>query len=274
MFVVTPVTAAGIAGMVILYREGRRMDALVPALVFAGYFVYNACYYLPFGGSVPGPRFMITVLPFLAVPLAASYRRAPIATLSLAAVSVATMVAATITLPILDYFAPTRTWWKLLEAGKFGTHGVTVVLFALFVLLAIAAASRTTTRPRLARQDLQLAAVALGGWLAVARAAPALLGYDFAKGGAWGLAAVVVVGIALTAVITYIGRGNRLAFIAAIPVVALAMHRFDHTTLTFCFVAASLGLLVVLAHWAAQPVSKPGDRTAGPAAPATGGQGP
>lgn len=271
MFVVTPVAAAGIAGMVLLYREGRRRDALVPALVFGAYFVYNACYYLPFGGSVPGPRFMITVLPFLAVPLAATYRRAPITTLSLAAVSAATMIAATITLPILSYWSPTRTWWKLLEAGKFGTHGITVAVFAVFVVLAIAAAVRTFPRPRLDRKDLQLAAVAVGGWLALARAAPALLGADFANREAWGLLAILGISIALTSVITEVGRGNRLAFIAAIPVVALAMHRFDRTTLTFCFVAASIGLLIVLAHRAARNTGEQADRATGPPAPLTGG---
>src|SRR5207248_1616287 len=56
VFVVTPVIAAAVAGIVILYREGRRMDALFPAVVVAAYLGYNASYYLPFGGGVPGPR--------------------------------------------------------------------------------------------------------------------------------------------------------------------------------------------------------------------------
>ena len=62
VFIVTPVVAAAIAGIVVLYREGRRVEATVAAVVAGAYFIYNACYYLPFGGWVPGPRFLITIL--------------------------------------------------------------------------------------------------------------------------------------------------------------------------------------------------------------------
>jgi hypothetical protein len=41
LLVVTPVVAAGLAGIVILYREGRRQDALIPAAVAVAYFAYS-----------------------------------------------------------------------------------------------------------------------------------------------------------------------------------------------------------------------------------------
>jgi hypothetical protein len=246
LFVVTPVVAAAIGGIVVLYREGRREDALVPAGVVAGYFGYNVCYYLPFGGAVPGPRFLITMLPFLAVPLAAAYRKAPIATISLAIVSAATMAAATITLPILSTAASTRTWWKLLEAGKFGTPDVNVAAFGVFAVLAILVAIRATPKPPVTRRDLELAVVGLASWFAIRRAGPTLLAHYLATRQTWGLAVVVLVGVVLTAVIVRVARGHGLAWLAGVPVVALAARGFDHTTVALCLAALSVGLLIVL----------------------------
>jgi hypothetical protein len=248
LLVVTPVVAAGIAGIVILYREGRRRDALIPAAVVAAYFGYNACYYLPFGGGVPGPRFLITMLPFLAVPLAAAYREAPIATLALAVVSAIMMILATLTGPILATSVSTHTWWLRLELGHFRTPTVTVWVFGIFVALAILAAVRASPRPRVTRIDVELAALGIGSWLAIGRAGPALLHSDLSSGHVWGLAALLVLGVALAAITTRLALGNRLALIAGVPLVALAVRSFDHTTLTFCLVAVSLALLVVLAR--------------------------
>ncbi len=41
------------------------------------YFLYNTAYWQPLGGGTPGPRFLIPVLPFLAVGLAPAFRRLP-----------------------------------------------------------------------------------------------------------------------------------------------------------------------------------------------------
>jgi len=54
LFVVTPVMAAGVGGIVVLYREGRRLDALATTLVAAAYFIYNSGYY-PVRRPVPDP---------------------------------------------------------------------------------------------------------------------------------------------------------------------------------------------------------------------------
>jgi hypothetical protein len=245
LLVVTPVMAAGIAGIVILYRERRRMDALIPAAVVAAYFGYNACYYLPFGGGVPGPRFLITMLPFLAVPLGAAYRKAPIATLALGAISAGIMVLATITGPILNTATPTEVWVKRLEVGHFRTPGVTVSIFGVFVVLAIIAAVLATKRRRVTRLDLELTALAVGSWLAIRTAGPALLAKDLSTGHVWGLIALVVFGAVLSAIVVRVATGNRLALLAAIPFAALAARSVDHqTTLAFALVAVSLGLLL------------------------------
>lgn len=248
LLVVTPVVAAGIAGIAILYREGKRKDAVIPAAVVAAYVGYNACYYLPFGGGVPGPRFLITILPFLAVPLAATYRRAPVATLTLALVSAMMMTLATVTGPILATSVSTHTWWLRLQLGHFRTPVVTVVVFALFATLGIAAAVRATPRSRPAPVDLKLAALGLGFWVAIGRAGPALLHSDLTSRNVWGLVALIVLGLALAAIVTRLALGNRLAWLAGIPLVALAVRSLDHATFTLCLVAVSVALLIALAR--------------------------
>ena len=47
----------------LLYRRGRRAEALTIAAVALAFFVYDSGYWLPFGGGSPGPRFLIPVLP-------------------------------------------------------------------------------------------------------------------------------------------------------------------------------------------------------------------
>jgi hypothetical protein len=98
------------------------------------------------------------------------------------------------------------------------------------------------------RIDLELAALGVGSWLAIGRAGPALLHNDLSTGHVWGLTALLVLGVVLAAITTRLALGNRLALIAGVPLVALAVRSFDRTTLTFCLVAISLGLLVVLAR--------------------------
>jgi hypothetical protein len=185
------------------------------------------------------------MLPFLAVPLGAAYRKVPIATLALAGISAATMGLATIAGPILNTATPTEVWLKRLELGHFRTPDVTVVLFGVFVLLAIVAAVLATKRPRVTRVDLELTALAVGSWLAIRAAGPALLAKDLSTGHIWGLTALVVFGAVLATIITRVARGNRLAVFAGIPLMALAARSVVHeTTLAFALVAISLVLLV------------------------------
>ena len=56
LLVVTPVIAAAVAGVAMIWRGGEfRTEAKVIAAVALVYFVYNAGYWLPFGGGSPGP---------------------------------------------------------------------------------------------------------------------------------------------------------------------------------------------------------------------------
>jgi len=100
LVVITPVVACGIAALVPLARRGRRREAVLIGGLALAFLVYNAGYDVPFGGDSPGPRFLIAVLPFLAVPLALSYALWPRVTAGLAVISAVYAVGVTLTGPL------------------------------------------------------------------------------------------------------------------------------------------------------------------------------
>ena len=85
LLVLTPLAAAGVGGLIVLLRGTARREATLALGVSAAFLLYNSSYYLPFGGWVPGPRFLIATLPFLALGVAAALRAAPLTTAALAA---------------------------------------------------------------------------------------------------------------------------------------------------------------------------------------------
>lgn len=95
-----PVLLCGIAGTVLLVRSAHRAEGVVVAALTAAYTLYNAGYYAPFGGASPGPRYLVAMLPFLALGFAPSYRRFPRTTVSLAALSIARSAIVTATGPL------------------------------------------------------------------------------------------------------------------------------------------------------------------------------
>ncbi len=103
LLTLAPVLVMGALGTLALYRRGRRAEALTIAGVCLCYLTYNSGYYLPFGGGSPGPRFLATTLPFLALPLAIAFERWPGPTIALAAVSIVCAILATITHPLIGY---------------------------------------------------------------------------------------------------------------------------------------------------------------------------
>src|SRR5919109_1528714 len=118
LLTLTPVLAMAVVGVVLIGRRGHRAEAAVIGTVAAGYFLYNAGYWLPFGGGSPGPRFLIPALPFVAIGLAPAYRRLPAFTLGLAVPSAAFMLAAVLTFPLLGEEG-TGTWANQLGSGAF-----------------------------------------------------------------------------------------------------------------------------------------------------------
>jgi len=188
LFTLSPVLAMGGVGTVLLYRRGKRAEALTIGGICLCYLGYNSGYYLPFGGGSMGPRFLITVLPFLGFPIALALRRLPGPTLALAGASIAVAVVATITHPLVGYETETVVWGRLLEHGEFqptiasafgaGRGWGAIWPFFLAVAAALLLAARATPRLRLSARTLGAGLLALAAWCAFATLAPTLLGID------------------------------------------------------------------------------------------------
>jgi hypothetical protein len=200
LLTLAPVLAMGILGVGLLHRRGRRAEAWAIGGIAAVYLVYNSGYWLPYGGGTPGPRFLIPLLPFIALPLALAYRRYPITTLALAVPSGLFMLTATLTFPLIgDHNI--GFWEKLVTAANFeptvatplgaghGWGGIAPVL-VLAVLGAGLAVAATRPLPRVAG-DLRRAALAVAGWGVAAAIAPWILGAPSAVGGNAGAAKLI-----------------------------------------------------------------------------------
>jgi hypothetical protein len=183
-----PVVAMGVVGTWLLYRRGYRREAAVVTAIAIGFLAYSSGYFLPFGGAVPGPRFLIATLPFLCFPLALTFRRWPGPTIALAAVSIVALGIPTITRPLPGGETDLRVWTDLLESGHLSPTAVSITridnewLAMLPVFAAAVAALVLTVRsaPRLVMSWRSAAAGALivAGWAAFAMLGPNLLGID------------------------------------------------------------------------------------------------
>jgi hypothetical protein len=74
----------GAIGLGFLFRRGHRAEALAAGTIAIVYLLINSGYESPFGGNSPGPRFLVAVLPFLAVGFGAVFKRFPLTTAALA----------------------------------------------------------------------------------------------------------------------------------------------------------------------------------------------
>jgi hypothetical protein len=251
LLVVTPVVAAGAAGCVLLWRRGLRSEAgLIAALVVVE-LVWNSARHpvgFALGGWVPGPRFLIPLLPFLVWALAPALRRAPATVGALAAISAGVMVIATSAEPLLQN-DDTRHWLSRIGHGNFTAtvvslggvgHGwLAIIPFYALVVVAAAAAILATRLP-VSRRDLELAGAAVLAWVVVEHAAPELLRVDRLVHESWGLiAAIGLVTAAVWAVIRLRPEGLLL--------VPFATVRFDDHT-KWAFLLAVLALLALAVH--------------------------
>jgi hypothetical protein len=141
ILVTSPVAIAAAIGLMLLWRRGARREAALCAAVSAAYLVFDAGYYLPYGGSSPGPRFLATALPFLLVGLAPALQGLRRTTLALAIVSVAVMTINALTWMNNDgmhfNFLP-DTVWAHAGLGLRGGVGAAGVLAAAAAVAALA----------------------------------------------------------------------------------------------------------------------------------------
>jgi hypothetical protein len=230
LLVLTPLAAAGVGGLVTLLRGPARREAILGLGVCVAFLLYNSSYFLPFGGWVPGPRFLIATLPFLALGVAAALRAAPLTTAALAVPSVLTMVGATLAEPLAMPGEGVGLWldrWRAADfthtlvteaGGGSGWAAITPVL----VLLAAAVGLAVWSLPRtpLVASDLVLALVALLVWAVVAHAAPDLLELDRSVDQVTGLATVL--GLLVVGGLAWLGAA-RSGIRAAVGLVLLGV---------------------------------------------------
>jgi len=190
LLTISPVLIMGAAGTVMLYRRAKRAEALTIGAICLCYLLYNSGYYLPFGGGFMGPRFLDTLLPFLAFPIALTLKRFPGPTIALAAVSITATVIATITHPLVGYENETVTWMRFLSEGFFqptiasayglGRSWGGIWPFFLAAGAAIVLAAYLTPRLPLSAPALRGGVLALVVWALFAALAPTVLGIDHA----------------------------------------------------------------------------------------------
>lgn len=95
LLIASPVVVAAAAGLVLVWRQGHRAEALVCAAVTAVFGIAECGYFEPYGGGSPGPRFFAPALPFLALGLAPAFarRRSLVAALTAASIVASTALA-------------------------------------------------------------------------------------------------------------------------------------------------------------------------------------
>jgi hypothetical protein len=235
LLTISPVLIMGAIGTVMLYKRGRRAEALTIGGICLCFLGYNSGYYLPFGGGSVGPRFLDTMLPFLAFPIALTLKRFPGPTIALAAISITTMTIATVTHPLVGYENETVTWMRFLSKGFFqptlaSAYGLGrgwggIWPFFLFAGAAVLAAAWATPWLRLSTATLAWGLAAVVGWALFAALAPTVLGIDHA-----GLESIYK-------------AGDHTAF-------NLTLHSGSRYPLkTLALVAAVAGLLALVVAW-------------------------
>jgi hypothetical protein len=209
LLVLTPIVVMSVVGVLIMRRAGHRAEANTILAVAAVYFIYNAGYWLPFGGGTPGPRFLIPALPFLAIGLAFAYKRLPALTLGLAIPSALLMLIGSITYPLIGRQG-IGTWADWLMEGKLehtvlSAFGVTnawlaIAPLAAAVLTAVVLAVRAT--PAVSLSDFRLAVPAVLAWGCVSAIGPGIAGYEISpldrgnSSALWLVAAALVLSLA------------------------------------------------------------------------------
>jgi hypothetical protein len=205
-----------VIGLAWIYRRGLRAEAITIAAVTAAFLLHNAASAEnPFGGASPGPRHLIPVLPFLAVPLAVAIRRLPGPTLALAGGAASVMLVYTATTPLAawDGQAPER----LLNGAvvptvldPLGIEGVVAMIPFFAFGLASTAAAVAIARPRLDVRQVVAGALSLGCWVGLVELSSRVL-FDGSGYGPPLVLAAAAAAVALVVVVLRLELGATIA---------------------------------------------------------------
>jgi hypothetical protein len=205
---IAPVLAPASVGLVLMWRRNFQAEAGLVSLLAVAFVLYNASFISPFGGASPGPRYLVPLLPFLAVPLAAAVREVPGVVVGLAAAAGTIQALYSVTTPLAAWDGQA---WDRLKAGSvvptvidFVGLPARVAILPFLALLASAAvlAALASRIPLLEPREL-LSGVA-------AACAYALLAWQSARLAHQGVGReIALVGLALmcTAVVALTARG-------------------------------------------------------------------
>jgi 4-amino-4-deoxy-L-arabinose transferase-like glycosyltransferase len=205
---IAPVLAPAIVGLVLMWRRGLRPEAVFISALAATYILYNASSVDPFGGASPGPRYLIPLLPFLAVPLAGALSVVPGVVVGLAVGAAAVQALYSVTTPLAAWDGEA---WERLRAGSvvptvidFIDLPARVAILPFLALLATAAvlAAVAARLPLLRARELVAGFAAAGAY--------ALIAWQSARLADQGLGrelALIVLALGCTAVVALAAHG-------------------------------------------------------------------
>ena len=229
-------------------------------------------------GQAPGPRFLVPVLPFLALPLAMALRARPLAVAGLGILSIAVTALATLTDPLTSEEDGLPAWWELLRssdlvgtvATRLGVDSAWAGVLPFLLAVAVACGLALSTLPLRGRvrADGPLLAGAVAGWVVVASVVPGLLPANDSHGTLAGVVAAVLVVALIGVAVVLALRYGPAALLPALPALFLAAPLFDdRPRLALLVVGATAAVAAVV--WGARrsawrPVAAPtaaGDAT-------------
>jgi hypothetical protein len=240
LLVLAPLWGAAIVGLVFLWRDGRRDVAILVGGLCAAFLLYNAGYKDLFGAMTTGPRFLAPLLPFLAIPLAATWKRAPATTGALFVASAIVTWTMIIGNPMGPAEDPGTFFRRVASGGTEATplsgtvldwlwpgHNslwLAVVLIGVALSIAIAA---TAVPWRFNGREVAFAIAALLAWRVLYIAGPTILKLDKNTLHQTGAVAVVLIALALGAALTALARARLLVATPALLLVPLVWSRVD-----------------------------------------------